>query len=340
MEHSKKSANKPFLVMGILFLLILMAFFISLNLGYLRIAPLDVIKTLIGLGARNDQLTLFEFRLPRMVIAILIGASLATAGAILQGVSQNGLADPGILGINAGAGLAIVLFIFFFQGSATALGTLSIFVMPFFALLGGLCAALLIYLLAWKNGVTPTRLILVGIGVNAGFGAALLILQLKMKPTDFMQAAVWLSGSIWGTNWKFVLAILPWVVILIPLVIYYARYLNILTLGDQMATGLGVAVEKKRRFLLIVAVALAGSSVAVGGGISFVGLVVPHLARKIVGPKHQVLLPTSALMGALLLLVADTIGRNMLSPSEIPVGLVVSILGAPYFIYLLMKVNE
>lgn len=339
MEAFQKKMTKPILVMSILFVLILLSFFTSLNLGYLQIAPLDVIKTLFGFGTKNDQLTLFEFRLPRMVIAILIGASLAVAGAVLQGVSRNGLADPGILGINAGAGFSIVLYIFFSQGAAT-LGTLSIFAMPLFALVGGLSAAFIIYLLAWKKGVTPTRLILVGIGVNAGFGAALLIFQLKMKPTDFMQAAVWLSGSIWGTNWKFVLAVLPWVFILIPIVVYYARYLNILTLGDQLAAGLGVAVEKKRRLLLFIAVALASSSVAVGGGISFVGLVVPHLARRIVGPKHQVLLPTSALLGALLMLVADTIGRNILLPSEIPVGIVVSILGAPYFIYLLIKSKD
>ncbi len=308
-------------------------------MGYIRIAPVDVVKIFIGLGTDKDKLVLFDFRLPRMVIAILIGAGLAISGAILQGISQNGLADPGILGVNAGAGLFIVVFIFFFQGSTSSLGTFSIFVMPLAALTGGLLAAFLIYTIAWKKGVTPTRLILVGIGVNAAFGAALLIFQMKMNPRDFMQATIWLSGSIWGTNWKFVLAILPWILILIPVVIYKARYLNVLSLGDSTATGLGTAVEKERRKLLILAVALAGACVSVGGGIAFLGLVAPHLARRIVGPKHQILLPTTALMGALLLLVADTIGRNILSPSEVPVGIVVSILGAPYFIYLLMKTN-
>lgn len=337
MELIKK--NKPFLVMGILFGLILGSFFISLNLGYIRIAPIDVIKTFAGLGTEKDQLVLFDFRLPRMVIALLIGAGLAISGAILQGVAQNGLADPGILGINAGAGLFVVLFIFFFQGTTSSLGTLSIFVMPIAALCGGLLAAFLIYTLAWKKGVTPTRLILVGIGVNAAFAAALIVFQLKMNPRDFMQATIWLSGSIWGTSWKFVLAVLPWIFILIPYTIYKARYLNVLNLGDSVATGLGAAVEKERRTLLVLAVALAGACVAVGGGIAFLGLVAPHLARRLVGPKHQIMLPTSALMGALLLIVADTIGRNILSPAEIPVGIVVSVLGAPYFIYLLMKTN-
>nr|WP_090891828.1 iron ABC transporter permease [Evansella caseinilytica] len=325
--------------MGLLAGLIVLLFFISLNTGYIRISPLDVMKTLAGRGEANDQLVLFEFRLPRMVIALLIGAGLAVSGAILQGVSQNGLADPGILGINSGAGLAVILFIFYFQGSTASLGTFSIYMLPLAALSGGLLAALLIYVLAWKRGVTPVRLILVGIGVNAAFSAALIIFQLKMNPNDFMQATVWLSGSIWGTNWKYVLAVLPWIVILIPYAILKARYLNVLNLGDPVAVGLGAAVEKERRTLLFLAVALAGACVAVGGGIAFLGLVAPHLARRIVGPKHQVLLPAAALMGSLLLLAADTIGRNVLSPSEIPVGLVVSALGAPYFIYLLIKVN-
>ncbi|MDQ0338782.1 iron complex transport system permease protein [Caldalkalibacillus uzonensis] len=335
----KQANKKPLLVMGILSGLILLSLFISLNTGVSRIAPLDVIKTLAGSGTEKEQLVLLDFRLPRLVIALLIGAGLAVSGAILQGVSQNGLADPGILGINAGAGLAVVLYIFFFQGSASSLSLLSIFVMPFFALLGALLAALLIYVLAWKKGMAPVRLILVGIGVNAAFSAALIIFQLRMNPHDFMQAAVWLAGSIWGASWKFVVAVLPWILLLIPLSLYKARYLNVLNLGDQVATGLGAAVEKERGMLLFLAVALAGSCVAVGGGIAFLGLVAPHLARRLVGPKHQVLIPASALMGALLLLTADTIGRYLLAPSELPVGLVVSALGAPYFIYLLMKTN-
>jgi len=339
MEVVKNTFKNPFKVMLTLFILIVLTFFLSLNLGHIAIAPLDVIQTLIGNGTDQDKLVLFDFRLPRMVIALLIGAGLGVSGAILQGVSQNGMADPGILGINAGAGLAVVLFIFFFQGSMSSLGTLSIFMMPIFALVGGVFAAFLIYTLAWKQGVTPIRLILVGIGVNAAFGAALMIVQLKMSPNDFMQATIWLSGSIWGANWKFVLTVLPWIIILIPFTIFKSRYLNILNLGDQMATGLGASVEKERRILLLSSVALAGACVAVGGGISFLGLVAPHLARRIVGSKHQVMLPVTALIGGLLLLVADMVGRNLLAPSEIPVGLVVSALGAPYFIYLLIKVK-
>ncbi|WP_442858863.1 FecCD family ABC transporter permease [Bacillus sp. NSP9.1] len=319
--------------------LIFAIFLLSMNTGEIRIAPLDALKTLFGGGTPQDELVLFEFRLPRMLLAMLIGAGIAAAGAVWQGVSQNDLADPGILGINAGAGFAVVVFIFFFQGTTDNLQTSTIFSLPIFAFLGACVAVILVYVLAWKKGLDPVRLVLVGIGVNAAFNAAILLLQLKMDPNDFMQAAVWLSGNIWNANWNFVSAILPWIAVLIPFIIYKARYLNVLNLGDQIAVGLGTAVEKERRTLLLAAAALSGACVAAGGNITFLGLVAPHIARRLVGPKHQLLIPASALTGALLFLLADLIGRVVLSPSEIPVGLVIAALGAPYFIYLLMKTN-
>ncbi|PLR86339.1 iron ABC transporter permease [Bacillus canaveralius] len=340
MDTLKKTGRRKFLFTSIfLSILIVVLFFISLNMGVVRIAPLDVIKTLLGMGTERDRLILVDFRLPGMVLALLIGAGLAVSGAILQGVSKNELADPGILGINTGAGFAVILFIFFFQGSMANLSTSGVFIMPLFALFGALGAALIIYVLAWKKGLDPVRLILVGIGVNAGFGAAIIIFQLKMNPQDFMQAAVWLSGDIWGANWKFVWALAPWILLLIIYAVYKSHALNILNLGDQLAIGLGTKVEHERRILLVVAVALAGLIVAAGGGIAFLGLVAPHIARRMVGPKHQLLIPITSLLGALLLLLADTIGKNILAPSEIPVGVVVSILSAPYFIYLLMKIK-
>ncbi|WP_416333676.1 FecCD family ABC transporter permease [Bacillus sonorensis] len=314
-------------------------FLLSLNMGEIRIAPLDTLKTLFGAGTPQDELVLFEFRLPRMILAMIIGAGIAAAGAVWQGISQNDLADPGILGINAGAGFAVVLFIFFLQGSIDRLEASMMFSLPIFAFIGACISVILIYLLAWKKGLNPVRLVLVGIGVNAAFGAAILMLQLKMDPNDFMQATVWLSGNIWNANWSFVWATLPWIAVLLPFILYKARYLNVLNLGDQIAAGLGTAVEKERRTLLLAAAALSGACVAAGGNITFLGLVAPHIARRLVGPKHQLLIPASALTGALLFLLADLIGRNLLAPSEIPVGLVISVLGAPYFIYLLMKTN-
>lgn len=332
-----KKQNKTWIVAIILVIGIVSTLLINLNLGTVRITPLEVWKTILGNGNPQNEMVLFHFRLPRIVIAILIGAAMAISGAILQSVTHNELADPGILGINSGAGLAVIFYIFYFQGNIPDIGNLSIFLMPLFALAGSLLAAVLIYSISWKNGVSPIRLILVGIGINAAFAALIIIFQLKMDPNDFMRATIWLSGNIAGTDWTYVLTLLPWLVLLIPFALLKTNALDALNLGDDIAKGLGTHVERERRILLFIAVALAGSSVAVGGGIAFIGLVVPHLSRKLVGVKHGSFLPITALMGALLLLVADTLGRNLLAPSEIPVGLIVSTLGGGYFIYLLMK---
>ncbi|MFS0671594.1 FecCD family ABC transporter permease [Ornithinibacillus sp. 179-J 7C1 HS] len=337
MKSSSKQGKRIAITAIILIIGIIITILTNLNLGVISIPPIDVFKTVFGQGDDYNSMVLMEFRLPRIVIAILIGAAMAISGAILQSITHNELADPGIIGINAGAGFAVVLYIYLFQSGMTELSSTSIFFLPLTALTGSMVAAILIYLLSWKNGISPIRLILVGIGINSAFAALIIMFQLKMDPTDFTRATVWLSGDIAGADWTYVLALLPWVVILIPLALYQSNVLNALQLGDDVAKGLGTHVEKNRFGLLFIAVALAGSSVSVGGGIAFVGLVTPHLSKKLVGVNHYSFLPITALMGSLLLLVSDTVGRNILSPSEIPVGLIVSLVGGSYFIYLLMK---
>ncbi|MDF2645392.1 MAG: iron transporter permease [Paenibacillus sp.] len=331
----RRRRNKGIAVMIVIGILIILAFNVSMNIGYITLSPLEVMKTLFGMGTDKQSLILFDFRLPRIVISVLVGAGLAVSGCILQGVSRNALADPGILGINAGAGLMVTLFISFYPTTAAV----PVFLLPFLALIGAGLTALLIYTLAYKRheGISPTRLVLTGIAVAAGISAAMIVLTLRLDPNKYQFVATWLAGSIWGTNWKFVLALLPWIALLLPFVFYKARVMNVLNLGEQTATGLGAPVEKERLMLLAAAVGLAGSSVAVSGGIGFVGLIGPHLARRLVGPKHQLLLPASALAGGLLMIVADTIGRWILQPSEIPTGIVVAVIGAPYFLYLLAK---
>ncbi|GEN55010.1 FecCD family ABC transporter permease [Halobacillus faecis] len=324
-------------VMAVLFLFLSFMVLISLNMGVVNIAPLDVLKTFIGQGTDRQELVLFNFRLPSMVLALFVGAGLAVSGAILQGVTQNDLADPGILGINTGAGFAVILYIFFFQQSMAMVSGVGIYILPLFALIGAFLAAFLVYALAWKKGVNPIRLILVGIGVNAGFSAVLIIFQVKMNPQDFNQALVWLAGDLWMGNWNLVLVIVPPIILMIGWTIYKSRTLNVMNLGDSMSMGLGIQVEKARRTFLLLAVGLAGLSVAAGGGIAFLGLVAPHIARRIVGPGHQRMIPAAALIGAIFLVVADTIGKNIIAPAEIPVGIVVSIVSTPYFVYLLMK---
>ncbi|MWC26929.1 FecCD family ABC transporter permease [Paenibacillus sp. MMS18-CY102] len=331
----RRRRKRGIIVMSILGALIITSFMISMNTGYIRMSPMNVIRTLFGMGSSKDNLILFDFRLPRIVISLLIGAGLAVSGCILQGVSRNALADPGILGINAGAGLVVTLYVAFYSSA----GSTGVFVLPVLAMIGAGLTAFVIYSLAYKRneGISPTSLILTGIAVAAGISSVMIVITLRISPEQYQFVQTWLIGSVWGTNWKFVLALLPWIVILIPYTMMRANVLNILNLSEQTAAGLGAPIERSRRVLLAVAVGLAGSCVSVSGGIGFVGLIGPHLARRLVGPKHQLLIPTSALVGALLTIVADMIGRSILPTQEIPIGVVVAVIGAPYFLYLLAR---
>ncbi|PWU69704.1 FecCD family ABC transporter permease [Gracilibacillus dipsosauri] len=329
--------KKYMLIISLLILAILASSLLSLNLGVISISPMEVWNTIIGQGTKQQELVLFDFRLPGIVLALLIGMGLSVSGSVLQSITQNELAEPGIIGINAGAGFFIVLFIYFFQEVIPINSSLSIFSMPIFALLGAFTAAVIIYLLSWRKGINPIRLILVGIGVNAGFGAALIIFQLKMDPQDFRQVTVWLSGDIWNADWLFVYALLPWMLVFIPFVIWKSNTLNVMTLTDSIASSLGARVEAERLWLLFAAVALAGASVAAGGGIAFLGLVAPHIAKRIVGPLHQYMIPVATLIGAFILITADILAQNLFSPTSLPVGVIIALLSTPYFIYLLLK---
>lgn len=319
-----------------LFVLIVIVCLLSLNIGTVSISPAEVWQTIIGNGTAKQELVLFEIRLPAIVLAILVGAGMAISGSVLQTVTQNELAEPGILGINAGAGLAVLIYITVFQSTISSQSQIGTFMMPLFAFAGALLTAVLIVALSWKKGMDTIRLLLVGIGINAGFAAILTAMQLRLNPHDFMKAMVWLSGDLWATQWKYVWALLPWFLILIPFILYKSHTLNVLNLGSQISTGLGIRTEKERLILVGAAVALAGLGVTVGGGIAFLGLIAPHIARKLVGPKHGAFLPTAAMIGAFILLLADMLGKNMLKV-DIPSGVIVSIISAPYFIYLLMK---
>lgn len=334
-SYERRMRKRGIMVLSILFGLIVTTFIISVNTGYIRLSPLELLQTFFGFGTGKQDLILFQFRLPRIVISVLVGAGLAVSGCVMQGISRNALADPGILGINAGAGLMVMLFIAFFPTTAAA----PVFLLPVLALVGAGLTALLIFTLSYKRGegLSPTRLLLTGIAVAAGISAATIVITLSLTPEKYQFVAVWIAGSIWGSNWKFVLALLPWIVILLPFVFYKARVLNVLNLGDSTATGLGASVSREQLLLLAAAVGLAASCVAVSGGIGFVGLIGPHLARRLVGPKHQWLLPAAALTGSLLVIVSDTLGRWIIQPSEIPAGIIVAVLGAPYFLYLLAR---
>lgn len=335
-ERQKKTRRIS--IITIFSILIVISFFISMNTGLSRLTPMEVMDTLFGHGTAKQDLILFKMRLPRIVISILVGAGLAVSGCILQGISRNDMADPGILGITAGAGLLVVLFIAYFPTAADAPSLY----LPFLALVGGGLTAALIYVLAYKKqeGLLPTRFLLTGISVSVGLIALINVLTLRLHPSKFQYVAVWLAGRITGTTWDHVLALLPWIILLFAFVFYRSRNLDVMTFGDHIATGLGVSVEKERLVFYAAATMLAAACVSVSGGIGFVGLIAPHLARKLVGHNHKYLLPASALAGALLLLIADTLGRSLFLPSEIPAGIVVAVIGAPYFLYLLARAKS
>ncbi|MBI4781626.1 MAG: iron ABC transporter permease [Oscillatoriophycideae cyanobacterium NC_groundwater_1537_Pr4_S-0.65um_50_18] len=305
---------------------------VSAGYGEYSISPLDVIKTLLGLQTDNPdyEFVIHTLRLPRMMTAFLVGIGLAIAGTILQGLTRNPLAAPEIIGVESGAGLAAVSLIVLFP-------SVPLFVLPIAAFLGALITALLVYGLSWNGGSSPMRLILIGVGVGAIASAFTSLMITFGNIYDVSQALVWLAGSVYGRTWQHVQALLPWLMVLIPISFVWARELNTLNLGDDVARGLGSAVGWQRGFLLLVAVALSGASVAVAGTIGFVGLMAPHLARQFVGTAHEGLIPTAALLGGLIVVLADLLGRSLFAPIEIPCGVITAAVGAPYFLYLLYQ---
>ncbi|ANS76642.1 iron ABC transporter permease [Paenibacillus yonginensis] len=321
---------------GLLLLLaVIVVFVISVNTGTIRLSPRQLGLTLLGYGSPQDQLVLFTYRLPRILVTLLAGAGLGVAGAVLQGVSRNALADPGILGLHAGAGFGLMIFVSFFR----TLEGPSALIIPLFTFCGGLLIALMVVGLAYDRhkGLVPIRLILVGIAIEAGFSAVTLFLALRLDPDTYAFAAAWLAGSVWGRDWIHVLALLPWIALLLPYVYSRSKMLDLFTLGDDTAVSIGGKVTQSRLILLAAAVALSCASVSMAGGIGFIGLLAPHIARKLAGPMHRHSLPLSALTGMLILLAADTVGRSIFAPNAVPAGVVVAVIGAPLFFTLLMR---
>ncbi|BFH64910.1 FecCD family ABC transporter permease [Paenibacillus azoreducens] len=336
MKHA--SLRRFWVVAAFGLLLAATAAYLSLTNGTFDMSVMDVIQTLLRIHPQAEHdLVVFEFRLPRIVLGALVGFSLGVAGAIIQGVTRNGLADPGILGINAGAGLAVVLFMFLFQGAVTATGWLGVMLMPMFGVAGGLLATAAIYMFAREQGkLDPQRLILVGIAIASGFGALTMYISLKMNPNDYEMAVVWLAGSLHNANWKFVATMLPWL-LLLPLICIRSHVLDLFQLSEESQKSVGMPVEREKNIFLLCSIGLVSASVAVSGSIAFIGLIAPHLARQLVGLRHIRIIPVSGLVGMIMVLTGDFIGKTVFAPAELSVGIVVSIIGVPYFVYLLIR---
>lgn len=312
----------------------------SISYGAYDISPLEVTQTLFGvLDAQhpqysNFQLVVFTFRLPRILVAFLVGAALSVSGALMQGVTRNPLAEPYLLGVSGGAAVVAVALIVWVPDVPLSW-------LPWGTFGGGLFAAALIYALAWKHGTSsPLRLILIGVALASVVQALTTVMLLFGNINQVQQAYVWMAGSVYGSNWTHVRTLGAWLLVLLPLAFMFARALNTLNLGDDTAKGLGLRVEWQRGVLLALSVALAAGAVAVSGTIGFVGLVAPHISRRLVGASHEGLLPISALFGGALLVLADLIGRWVISPSELPIGVVTAVIGAPYFLFLLYRARK
>ncbi|MCG7409448.1 iron ABC transporter permease [Paenibacillus sp. ACRRX] len=323
------TAKYTFMFIALSFIVVALSL-VSLSLGGVGVPLEEVFASLAGRNMEASNLIIMQFRLPRIVAAILIGAALAAAGALLQGVIRNPLASPDLLGITGGASVAVVAFMTFVTGY-------SIHWVPFIAIGGALVTATINYVLAWKKGVSPFRLVLIGIGISTAMGALTTFLLISGPAYLAAQVLNWMTGSIYGTNWSYVEMLWPWVAVFIPLSLLLAKELNVQSLGEDVARGLGSRIQLSRMILLFYSVALAGAAVGVAGTISFIGLMAPHIARRIVGNSYKIIIPVSAFIGAIILLLADLAGRMLFQPLDIPAGVFTAGIGAPFFMYLLFK---
>lgn len=319
----------------VLLLLFLTVAIISLGLGDYVIRPFDALKAVFAKGDAMQNLVVRNFRMPRIVLAALAGMALAVSGAILQGLVRNPLASPDIIGVTDGAALATVGFLALFNTSDNAM-TVSIEWLPLASFLGALGVAWLVHALA-KKGYSTVRLVLIGTGIAALAKALTQFLMVTGPIYLASRANIWITGSVNGAKWNQDILLLVWFVFFFTVSLWLARRLNAHELGEGVAAGIGVALRGDRTLLIIAATALAGGAVAFSGGIGFVGLMAPHMARRLVGSGHGALLPTSALFGGIIVMISDLAGRMLFLPLEIPAGVFTSAIGAPYFIYLLYK---
>lgn len=318
---------------------LVVATLIAAALGQMQIPVVEVIGSLcrragLSCGADashvNTDAVLWEVRFPRVVLAVLVGAALASAGAIMQGVFGNPLADPGVVGVSSGAAIGASLMI------VTGLAAGSTFAIPLGAFVTGVITALVVYSISRSRGRTQViTLILVGVAVNAFAGAALALMTFSATTNQREQIVFWQMGSLAGALWDSVVTVLPLLAVGLVLAFGIAGKLDLLSLGDDAARHLGLNIERLRIFAIIIVAVLTATAVAFAGIIGFVGLVVPHVIRMVMGPGHKVLVPASALGGALLLVVADTFARTALPYAELPLGMITALVGGPFFFYLI-----
>jgi iron complex transport system permease protein len=331
-------------VLGILAALVLAAALLSVSLGAIRIPPERVLAALTGEGSdparARDALVILSIRLPRTLLGLLVGAGLAVSGALMQGLFRNPLADPALVGVSSGAGLAAAVIIVLGDRILARLGVpgpLPYAALPAGAFLGGLCATLILYALATRSGRTAVAtMLLAGIALGALSGALTGLLTFVSDDRQLRDLAFWSLGSLGGATWSKVAASAPLILPVLAAVPLLGRGLNALVLGEAEAFHLGVPVERLKRACIVLVAVAVGASVAAAGVIGFVGLVVPHALRLLIGPGHRLLLPAAALLGGAFLVLADVVARLVAAPAELPIGIVTALVGAPVFLWLLL----
>lgn len=312
----------------IIYVLFAASLLIGISLGSLKIGIIDVFKAIFLETDTLNHSIIFNVRLPRNLIAAFVGINLALSGVTLQGVMNNPLADPGIIGISSGAGLMAFVIMILFPSYA--------YLVPIGAFVGALLTTFLIYTLAWKNGVSPIRLILSGVAVSAFLGAGINVLM-TFYPERISGGISFMIGGLSGKTWPDFYLIWPYTLIAGALCMMLSNQINLLQLGDEVATGLGLSVEKIRTIFIILSALLAASAVSVAGLLGFVGLVVPHIARLIVGSDYRFLYPATIGLGGAILVGCDAMARMLFDPIELPVGIIMAVLGAPFFLFLLRE---
>ena len=320
--------NKKLAIICAMSVILILLIFIFSTVGSVNLSFNEIILALIKNDNKVVVTIVYHMRFPRNILAVLVGASLAVSGCLLQAVMKNPLADPGITGVSSGASVFAIFILLLFP-KYTA-------ILPMIAFLGGAFACILVYLMAWKNGLNPMRVVLAGVAINSILGGVISLLT-TMYSDRIQSALLWLNGSLASKTWNDTKIIAIYSLIGLILSLFCIRGANVLSLGDDTAINLGFNVAKTRIILSAISVFLAGTCTAIVGVISFVGLIVPHIGRMIIGSDHKYLIPFSMVLGGSVLLIADTISRTILGAVELPVGVVMSILGGPFFLYLLKR---
>lgn len=310
-------------------ILLLIFVVISIGMGSVYIPPLETIQTIFTRSEEMATTIIWDLRIPRVAVAAIVGVNLALSGALLQAVMRNPLADPGLTGVSSGASVTVLAIMLVFPNFTSFV--------PIAAMIGGTIAVAIVYALAWKkNTISPVRIILAGVAVNAIFGGITGLLSILYS--DRLPAALqWMNGSLGGKGMGDVAVLLPYSMIGWVLALFCIRSANLLSLGEKVASNLGENTNRIRILLSLVAVYLAAVSVSIVGLLGFVGLVVPHMARLIVGTNYRFVIPMSMVLGAVVLVIADTIGRTLFAPLDLPAGIIMAMVGGPYFLYLMRK---